>query len=91
MTWTLHYVTMKTKNKEGSAAVAEASKFLKFQGVPQGLLGGGEMREYRGELFGPVAEHLECQKYFHLFDVHIQVQAGASNHVEIHLLRNIIF
>ena len=27
MTWTLHYVTMKTKNKEGSAAVAEASKF----------------------------------------------------------------
>ena len=26
MTCTLHYVTMKTKNKEGSAAVAEASK-----------------------------------------------------------------
>ena len=28
MTWTLHYITMKTKNKEGSAAVAEASKLV---------------------------------------------------------------
>ena len=26
MTYTLHYVTMKTKIKEGSAAIAEASK-----------------------------------------------------------------
>ena len=30
MTCTLHDITMKTKNKEGSAAVAEASKFSKI-------------------------------------------------------------